>query len=84
MTASGGATGWGVKLLNKWITTMDNREQLQKLEQELYPLKRKQFKLDLQKLNMNSTCVGDIPLLMKHINSSKMMMKLVKNNKDNK
>jgi len=63
---------------------MDNhREQLQKLEQELYSLKRKQFKLD-QKAKHEQYMRRRYPAVDEAYKQFQMMMKLVKNNKDNK
>ena len=63
---------------------MDNhREQLQKLEQELYSLKRKQLKLD-QKAKHEQYMRRRYPAVDEAYKQFQMMMKLVKNNKDNK
>ena len=63
---------------------MDNhREQLQKLEQELYSLKRKQFKLD-QKAKHEQYMRRRYPAVDEAYKQFQMMMKLVKNTKDNK
>ena len=63
---------------------MDNhREQIQKLEQELYSLKRKQFKLD-QKAKHEQYMRRRYPAVDESYKQFQMMMKLVKNTKDNK
>tara|TARA_B100002019_G_C21228308_1_gene578618 strand:- start:1283 stop:1474 length:192 start_codon:yes stop_codon:yes gene_type:complete len=63
---------------------MDNhREQIQKLEQELYSLKRKQFKLD-QKAKHEQYMRRRYPAVDEAYKQFQMMMKLVKNTKDNK
>lgn len=63
---------------------MDNhREQIQKLEQELYSLKRKLFKLD-QKAKHEQYMRRRYPAVDESYKQFQMMMKLVKNNKDNK
>lgn len=63
---------------------MDNhREQIQKLEQELYSLKRKLFKLD-QKAKHEQYMRRRYPAVEESYKQFQMMMKLVKNNKDNK
>ena len=63
---------------------MDNhREQIQKLEQELYSLKRKLFKLD-QKAKHEQYMRRRYPAVDESYKQFQMMMKLVKNNKVNK
>jgi hypothetical protein len=63
---------------------MDNHhEKLQKLEQELYSLKRKLFKLD-QKSKHEQYMRRRYPAVDESYKQFQMMMKLVKNNKDNK
>lgn len=63
---------------------MDNhREQIQKLEQELYSLKRKLFKLD-QRAKHEQYMRRRYPAVDESYKQFQMMMKLVKNNKDNK
>ena len=63
---------------------MDNhREQIQKLEQVLYSLKRKLFKLD-QKAKHEQYMRRRYPAVDESYKQFQMMMKLVKNNKDNK
>lgn len=63
---------------------MDNhREYIQKLEQELYSLKRKQFKLD-QKAKHEQYMRRRYPAVDEAYKQFQMMMKLVKNTKDNK
>ena len=63
---------------------MDNyQQQIQKLEQELYSLKRKQFKLD-QKAKHEQYMRRRYPAVDEAYKQFQMMMKLVKNTKDNK
>lgn len=63
---------------------MDNHhEKIQKLEQELYSLKRKQFKLD-QRAKHEQYMRRRYPAVEESYKQYQMMMKLVKNNKDNK
>jgi hypothetical protein len=63
---------------------MDNhQEQIQKLEQELYSLKRKLFKLD-QRAKHEQYMRRRYPAVDESYKQFQMMMKLVKNNKDNK
>ena len=63
---------------------MDNHhEKLQRLEQELYSLKRKLFKLD-QKAKHEQYMRRRYPAVDEAYKQFQMMMKLVKNTKDNK
>ena len=63
---------------------MDNHhEKLQKTEQELYSLKRKLFKLD-QKAKHEQYMRRRYPAVDEAYKQFQMMMKLVKNTKDNK
>jgi hypothetical protein len=63
---------------------MDNhQEQIQKLEQELYSLKRKLFKLD-QRAKHEQYMRRRYPAVDESYKQFQMMMKLVKNTKDNK
>ena len=59
------------------------REKLEKQEQELYSLKRKQFKLD-QRAKHEQYMRRRYPAVEESYKQYQMMMKLVKNTKDNK
>ena len=61
----------------------DLHEKIQRLEQELYSLKRKIFKLD-QKAKHEQYMRRRYPAVDESYKQFQMMMKLVKNNKDNK
>ena len=61
----------------------DHYEKLQKTEQELYSLKRKLFKLD-QKAKHEQYMRRRYPAVDEAYKQFQMMMKLVKNTKDNK
>ena len=67
---------------------MENRikqlqEKLQRVEQELYSLKRKQFKLD-QRAKHEQYMRRRYPAVEESFKQYQMMMKLVKTTKDNK
>ena len=61
----------------------DLHEKIQRLEQELYSLKRKIFKLD-QKAKHEQYMRRRYPAVDESYKQFQMMMKLVKNTKDNK
>ena len=61
----------------------DLHEKMQRLEQELYSLKRKQFKLD-QRAKHEQYMRRRYPAVEESYKQYQMMMKLVKNTKDNK
>ena len=61
----------------------DPKDQILKLEQELYYLKRRVFKLD-QKAKHEQYMRRRYPAVEESYKQFQMMMKLVKNNKDNK
>tara|TARA_B100001094_G_scaffold296500_1_gene318751 strand:+ start:7070 stop:7261 length:192 start_codon:yes stop_codon:yes gene_type:complete len=63
---------------------MDNHyEKIRKLEQELYSLKRKQFKVE-QRAKHEQYMRRRYPAVEESYKQYLMMMKLVKNTKDNK
>ena len=64
-------------------TKEELREKLEKQEQELYSLKRRLFKLD-QKSKHEQYMRRRYPAVEESYKQFQMMMKLVKNTKDNK
>jgi len=61
----------------------DYSDKVSKLEQEVYSLKRRLFKLD-QKAKHEQYMRRRYPAVEESYKQFQMMMKLVKNNKDNK
>ncbi len=61
----------------------DYSDKISKLEQEVYSLKRRLFKLD-QKAKHEQYMRRRYPAVEESYKQFQMMMKLVKNNKDNK